>query len=202
MSAIEGFLLSPGTLIAAANAFLLLLGVVASLAGQPQAAQWLYLASALIGGAPIFKLAAGNILRDFDLTAGVMVSIAMIAALIVGEYSAAALVAFMMLVGEMLEDLTIARADNALKELASLVPDTVTLRREGEDVEVSIQAVRRETSSWCGLARASRWMAWCSAGTRRWTNQPLQASRYRWTRSPAMLCTPARSAQPGAWRSR
>jgi Cd2+/Zn2+-exporting ATPase len=139
----RGFLLSPGTLIAAANAFLLLLGVAASLAGQPQAAQWLFLASALIGGAPIFKLAAGNIFRDFDLTAGVMVSIAMIAAIVVGEYSAAALVAFMMLVGEMLEDLTIARADNALKELASLVPDTVTLRRDGQEVEVPIQAVRQ-----------------------------------------------------------
>ena len=136
-------MLSPGTLIAAANAFLLALGVVASLAGQPQAARWLYLASALIGGAPIFKLAVWNILRDFDLTAGVMVSIAMIAALIVGEYSAAALVALMMLIGEMLEDLTIARADNALKELAGLVPDTVTLRRDGQEIEVPIQAVRQ-----------------------------------------------------------
>lgn len=139
----RGFLLSPGTLITAANAFLLLLGVVASLAGQPQAARWLYLASALVGGAPIFKLAAGNILRDFDLTAGVMVSIAMIAALVVGEFSAAALVALMMLVGEMLEDLTIARADNALKELASLVPETATLRRDGQEIQVSIQAVRQ-----------------------------------------------------------
>jgi Cd2+/Zn2+-exporting ATPase len=139
----RGFLLSPGTLITAANAFLLLLGVLASLAGQPQAARWLYLASALIGGAPIFRLAAGNILRDFDLTAGVMVSIAMIAALIVGEYSAAALVALMMLVGEMLENLTIARADNALNELASLVPDTVTLRRDGQEIEVPVQAVRQ-----------------------------------------------------------
>ena len=138
----RGFLLSPGTLITAANALLLLLGFVAGLAGQPQAGRWLYLASAIIGGAPIFKLAAGNILRRFDLTAGVMVSIAMIAAMIIGEYSAAALVAFMMLVGEMLENLTMAHADNALKELASLVPDTVTLRRDGQDIDVPIQAVR------------------------------------------------------------
>jgi Cd2+/Zn2+-exporting ATPase len=139
----RGFLLSSGTLIAAANAFLLLLGVLASLIGQTKAAPWLYLASALVGGAPIVKLAAGNILRDFDLTAGVMVSIAMIAALIVGEYSAAALVAFMMLVGEMLENLTIARADNALKELASLVPEFVTLRRDGQEIEAPIHAVRQ-----------------------------------------------------------
>ena len=138
----RGFLLSPGTLIAAANALLLLLGFVAGLAGRPHAGRWLYLASAVIGGAPIFKLAAGSLLRRFDLTAGVMVSIAMIAALIIGEYSAAALVACMMLVGEMLENLTVARAGNALKELAALVPDTVTLRRDGQDVEVPVQAVR------------------------------------------------------------
>ncbi len=139
----QGFILSPGTIITMVNALLLVLGFVASLSGQKQAANWLYLASALVGGAPIFKLAAGNIIRDFNLTAGVMVSIAMIAALIVGEYSAAALVAFMMLVGEMLEDFTIARADNALGELESLVPEIVTIRIDGEDVQVSINSIRR-----------------------------------------------------------
>lgn len=140
----RGFLLSPGTLIAAANALLLLAGFIAGSLDQTRAADWLYLSSAIVGGAPIFKLALGNVLRDFDLTAGVMVSIAMIAALIVGEYSAAALVAFMMLIGEMLEDFTIARADNALNELASLVPTLVTIRRDGQDVDVPIEEVKRD----------------------------------------------------------
>ncbi len=139
----QGFLLSAGTLITFVNAFLLLLGFITGLFGQPKAANWLYLTSAIIGGAPIFKLAVGNIVRSFDLTAGVMVSIAMIAALIIGEYSAAALVAFMMLVGEMLENFTIARADHALKELSSLVPETVILCRDGKDVGVPLEAVRR-----------------------------------------------------------
>ncbi len=139
----RGFLTAPGTLIAAGNALLLALGFLASVLGEPGVARWLYLASALVGGAPIFKLAAGNIVRDFNLTAGVMVSIAMIAALIVGEYSAAALVAFMMLVGEMLENLTIARADRALDELEQLVPATVTLRHDDRDETVPIAAVRR-----------------------------------------------------------
>lgn len=139
----QGFILSPGTIITMVNVLLMVMGFVAGLAGQKQAANWLYLASALVGGAPIFKLAAGNIIREFNLTAGVMVSIAMIAALIVGEYSAAALVAFMMLVGEMLEDFTIARADNALQELESLVPEEVIIRRDGEDVQVSINFVRK-----------------------------------------------------------
>lgn len=140
----QGFLFSPGTIITMVNALLMVLGFVASLVGQKQAGNWLYLVSALVGGAPIFILAAGNITRDFNLTAGVMVSIAMIAALIVGEYSAAALVAFMMLVGEMLEDFTIARADNALKELESLLPEFVTLLRNGEDTQVPISSIRKD----------------------------------------------------------
>jgi Cd2+/Zn2+-exporting ATPase len=140
----RGFLVSPGTLITAANALFLLLGFIGLLMGRRQVANWLFLASAVIGGAPIFKLALGNVFRDFDLTAGVMVSIAMVAALVVGEYEAAALVAFMMLVGEMLEDFTVARADNALNELSRLVPSTVTIRSEEGDREIPIESVRRE----------------------------------------------------------
>ena len=77
----KGFLLAPGTIITYINVLLMALGFVAEWAGQDVAAKWLFLASAIIGGAPIFKLAAVNIFTRFDLTAGVMVSIAMIAAL-------------------------------------------------------------------------------------------------------------------------
>ena len=62
----QGFLLSPGSLITATNALLLLLGFIAEVMGQQQAANWLFLASAIIGGFPIFKLAAGNIIREFN----------------------------------------------------------------------------------------------------------------------------------------
>jgi Cd2+/Zn2+-exporting ATPase len=137
------FLLSPATIIALSNTILLIMGFVAEWSGYKDPANWLFLASALIGGAPIFLLAVGNILREFNLTAGVMVSIAMIAALLVGEFSAAALVAFMMLVGEMLENFTVARADNALNELESLVPTFVTIRRDNEDVSIPISQVKR-----------------------------------------------------------
>ncbi len=136
------FLLSTGTLITAANVLLLLIGFAMQLAGYPQLSQWFYLASALVGGFPIFKLAAVNVFTRFDLTAGVMVSIAMIAALLIGEYSAAALVALMMLIGEMLENFTMARADNALNELSSLTPDNVTLLLDGREVLTPLAGVR------------------------------------------------------------
>jgi Cd2+/Zn2+-exporting ATPase len=138
----RGFLLSTNTLITVANGILLLAGFVTSLlVDDPRPANILYLLAALVGGSPIFLLAARGI-RKLDLTAGVMVSVAMIAALLIGEYSAAALVAFMMMFGEMLENFTVARSDDALKELASLIPPQVTLLLQGREEVVAIEQVR------------------------------------------------------------
>jgi len=67
--------------------------------------------------------------------------VAMIAAIVVGEYAAAALVVFMMAIGEWLENFTIARADNALRSLAGMVPATVTVRRNDQEVELPIEQV-------------------------------------------------------------
>jgi Cd2+/Zn2+-exporting ATPase len=138
----RGFLLSTNTLITVANGILLLAGFIVSLlVDDPRPSNILYLLAALVGGSPIFLLAARGI-RKLDLTAGVMVSVAMIAALLIGEYSAAALVAFMMMFGEMLENFTVARSDDALKELASLIPSQVTLLLEGREEVVAIEQVR------------------------------------------------------------
>ncbi len=123
------FLLSRDTLLTFLNAILLLVGFLVSLAGYPQVGHWIYLASALVGGTPLFIFAAKGLFIKHDVTAGVMASVAMIAAIIVGEYSAAAIVVFMMSVGEWLENFTVARADNALRDLARLIPAMVTVRR-------------------------------------------------------------------------
>ena len=139
----KDFLRSPGIITAYINTIFLLVGFAFELSGNHQYADYSFLISAVVGGWPVFMLAVGNILRDFDLTAGVMVSVAMIAALIVGEYGAMALVAFMMVIGEALEDFTREKADQALKELNDLVPAMVTLRTDGVDTEVPISQVRK-----------------------------------------------------------
>ncbi len=136
------FLRSPGIITAYINIIFLLVGFAFELSGNHRYADYSFLISAVVGGWPVFMLAVGNILRDFDLTAGVMVSVAMIAALVVGEYGAMALVAFMMVIGEALEDFTRERADHALKELNELVPAMVTIRMDDKDVEVPIGQVR------------------------------------------------------------
>jgi heavy metal translocating P-type ATPase len=135
------FLLSRETIIAFINAVLLLAGFIMFLFGRSEISRWLYLASAVIGGTPLFIFAAKGLIIRHDITAGVMATTAMIAAIIVGEYSAAALVVFMFAIGDWLENMTIARADNALRDLAKLIPATVTVRRNQQEVVVPLEQV-------------------------------------------------------------
>jgi Cd2+/Zn2+-exporting ATPase len=136
------FLFSTNTLATVGNGVLLFAGLIADWFLQmPAPANALYIAATLVGGGPIFLLAARGIMKR-DLTAGVMVSVAMIAALLIGEYSAAAIVAFMMMFGEMLENFTMARANDALKNLARLIPNFVTLLRDGQATALPIEQVR------------------------------------------------------------
>jgi ABC-type maltose transport system permease subunit len=66
------FLLSRETILTFLNALLLVVGFVLYLAGQAQWSRWSYLASALIGGTPLFLFAAKGLIIRHDITAGVM----------------------------------------------------------------------------------------------------------------------------------
>ncbi len=135
------FLLSRDTLLTLANVTLLLAGFIVSMLGAPGAGKWLYLAAAVIGGLPLFLFAAKGLFLRGDITAGVMASTATIAAIVVGEYAAAALVVFMMSIGEWLENFTVARADSALRDLSRLVPPQVMVRRNGQEQVIPLEQV-------------------------------------------------------------
>ena len=85
---------------------------------------------------PIF-LRAIKALLGKRLDADVLVAIAVIAASSVGEFVAAAEVAFIMLLGAQLEEYTIRRARRSLGSLLSLVPPTAHVRRDGKEEEVA-----------------------------------------------------------------
>ncbi len=138
------FLTDPGTLFTLA-AFLLL---VAAVVVHPDGAvsdthrrSILYLVSALVGSVYIWYSAIQGI-RERDFTADIPVSFATIAAIAVGYYSAAAVVAVLLLAGGLLEEFVSARADRALDALASLLPDEVTIRRDGVEAQVALEDVQ------------------------------------------------------------
>src|SRR5258708_3902746 len=139
----RAFLLDPGTIFTLVSFLLLIAATIVPPDGVINSAHahtWLYLAAALVGSLYIWWSAIQGI-RERDFTADIPVSFATAAALVIGQYSAAAVVAVLLLLGGMLEEFVSARAGNALDALAKLLPDRVTVRRDGEDLVVALAEV-------------------------------------------------------------
>ncbi len=93
-------------------------------------------------GVPIVLEAFVGLVGSFDIKADVLVAMALIASLCIGEYFAAGEVAFIMQLGELLEDLTVARARAGIEKLVRLTPQTARVLREGVEEFVPAAQVR------------------------------------------------------------
>ncbi|MGI6114994.1 heavy metal translocating P-type ATPase [Luoshenia tenuis] len=84
-------------------------------------------------GVPIVLEALIGLVTAFDIRADVLVSIALIASVIIGENFAAGEVAFIMQLGALLEEMTVARARAGIERLVKLSPQSArVLMEEGE----------------------------------------------------------------------
>ena len=105
-----------------------------SLGGVPFVTDWAWVAI-LLCGVPIVLEAFIGLVTEFDIKADVLVSLALIASVCIGEYFAAGEVAFIMQLGGLLEELTVARARAGIEKLVHLTPQTArVLTPEGEKV--------------------------------------------------------------------
>ena len=77
----------------------------------------------------------------FDIKADVLVSIALIASLIIGEDFAAGEVAFIMQLGALLEDLTVAKARAGIEKLVHLTPQTARRLPDGGEEVIPAEQV-------------------------------------------------------------
>lgn len=78
----------------------------------------------ILCGLPIVLEAVIGLFTSFDIKADVLVSIALIASVIIGEVFAAGEIAFIMQLGALLEDMTVAKARAGIEKLVHLTPRT------------------------------------------------------------------------------
>ena len=78
----------------------------------------------ILCGVPIILEAVIGLVTEFDVTADVLVSLALIASVFIGEDFAAGEVAFIMQLGGLLEELTVARARAGIERIVHLTPRT------------------------------------------------------------------------------
>ncbi len=96
----------------------------------------------ILCGLPIILEAVIGLVTAFDIKADVLVSLALIASVCIGEDFAAGEVAFIMQLGGLLEELTVARARAGIEKLVHLTPRTARVLREGGEVSIPAEQVR------------------------------------------------------------
>lgn len=93
-------------------------------------------------GLPIILEAVIGLVTAFDIKADVLVSLALIASVAIGEYFAAGEVAVIMQLGGLLEELTVARARAGIERLVDLTPTTARVVQNGSERIVDAAEVR------------------------------------------------------------
>lgn len=98
--------------------------------------------SIILCGVPILLEAFIGLVTAFDIKADVLVSLALIASVLIGEDFAAGEVAFIMQLGALLEDLTVAKARAGIERLVHLTPRTARVLRDGKETVLPAEQVR------------------------------------------------------------
>jgi len=106
---------------------------------SPVNAAWVAI---FICGIPIVKGAIAGLITELDIKADVLVSIALIASVMIGEIFAAGEVAFIMAIGAFLEERTVARARAGIEKLVHLTPTTARVILNGEENTIPAERVK------------------------------------------------------------
>lgn len=101
----------------------------------------LFLVAAAIGAWNFVPKALGA-LRARRLDMHVLMALAVVGAVAIGEYMEAAAIAVLFSLAELLESFAVERANASVRSLMELSPDVATVRRDGREVEVAASEVR------------------------------------------------------------
>ena len=103
--------------------------------GRTALATGVYIAALVVGGSTFVPGTLRALLRG-RLGVGTLMTIAAAGAVALGEVGEAASLAFLFSISEALEDFALTRTRRGLRALLDLVPDRVTVRRGGTEVEI------------------------------------------------------------------
>lgn len=98
--------------------------------------------SIIFCGIPIIKEAIEGLFTEFDIKADVLVSMALIASVIIGEVFAAGEVAFIMQIGAFLEEFTVKKSRKGIEKLVHLTPTLARIIANNEEKSINAKDVK------------------------------------------------------------
>jgi heavy metal translocating P-type ATPase len=96
----------------------------------------------LLCGIPIFKECIEGLITEFDIKADVLVTIAIIASIIIGEVFAAGEIATIMAIGGFLEEYTVSKTQGKIEELVKMTPQVATRIKNGHEEKIPVENVK------------------------------------------------------------
>ena len=96
----------------------------------------------IISGIPMLLLALTRLIREKWISSALLIAIAMVASLLIGEIFAAGEVAWIMALGALLEDWTVERAKKGLRNLINLTPQTGRRIRDGVEEVIPVDDIK------------------------------------------------------------
>ncbi len=118
-----------------------LVGIVVAFADADAAATVAFVVAIVAGGATFVPGAVRGVGRG-RLGVGLLMSIALVGAVVLGQFGEAASLAFLFSISEALEEWAVTRSRRGLRAVLSLVPDTARVRRGSSTAEIASAELR------------------------------------------------------------
>ncbi|MCR5026193.1 MAG: cadmium-translocating P-type ATPase [Methanobrevibacter sp.] len=117
---------------------LIVISVISLLTSFFMSIEYLSWIAIILCGIPIFKGCIGGMIRKFDIKADLLVSIAIIASIIIGELFAAAEIATIMAIGGFMEEYTVKKTRGRIEELIKMTPQFATRIKNGTEERIPV----------------------------------------------------------------
>ena len=98
--------------------------------------------SVILCGVPIFKECIEGFITELDIKADLLVTIAIIASVVIGEVFAAGEIATIMAIGGFLEEYTVSKTQGRIEELVKMKPQVATRIKNGVEEKIPITEVK------------------------------------------------------------
>ncbi|MDX5895152.1 heavy metal translocating P-type ATPase [Rubrobacter radiotolerans] len=132
---------TPRTLSVVASAALFVLGMTLGVTAAPDILRvGTYLSAIVVGGLPIFRSALVGI-RSLHLDMNVLMSLAVIGGVAIGEWAESASVVVLFAVGNALQVYAVDRTRGAVQALARLAPDEVVIKNGDIEERIAVERV-------------------------------------------------------------
>ena len=121
---------------------IILISTISIIVSFIQSLEYISLIATILCGIPIFKECIEGLVKEFNIKTDLLVSIAIIASIIIGEIFAAGEIATIMAIGGFLEEYIASKAQNSIKELIELTPKTATRITGKKEEQITVDEIK------------------------------------------------------------